>query len=186
MEVLDYIYNRYSVRDFKSDAIPDDVLDTILEAGRLAPSGQNRQCWQFIVVTDKDIIKKIARHSFIGLINHFLSNAPVVIVACADPEKSLVLNDQPMYLVDLTLSFQQMIMAAWNYGIGSCWLGGFHEKSLKKVLNIPEQIRIVAMSPFGYPAEKKSFYSKVVSLVSSSKKRLAKEQIIHYNIWEDK
>ena len=186
MKVLDYILNRYSVRSFKEDAIADDVLDTILEAGRLAPSAQNRQCLQFIVITDKDMIKKVALHSFIGMINYFIKDAPVLIIACADPAKSLVLNEQPMYLVDVTLSFQQMIMAAWSFGIGSCWLGGFNEKSLKKLLNIPDHIKVVAMSPFGYPKEKKSFYAKVVSLVSSSKKRVAKEEIIHYNIWEDK
>ncbi|HOD55431.1 MAG TPA: nitroreductase family protein [Candidatus Cloacimonadota bacterium] len=186
MEILEYIHDRYSVRSYKSDPISEEILDIILEAGRLAPSAQNSQCWQFVVITDQDLIKKIAFHSLIGSVNFFIKDAPVVIVACADPKKSIVLNEQPLYLIDTALSFQQMMMAAWHYGIGSCWLGAFNEKALKDLLDIPTHIKIVGLSPFGYPKEKKNLYAKAVSFFASSKKRLAKEKIIHYNNWNNK
>ncbi len=186
MEVLEYITSRSSIRSFKKDPISEEILNTILEAGRLAPSAQNSQCWQYIVISDQEMIKLIAFHSFIGSVNFFIKDAPLLIVACADPSKSITINNQPLYMIDVTLSFQQMMMAAWNYGIGSCWLGAFNEILLREILDIPENIRIIGLSPFGYPREKRKFYDRAVSFFASSKKRIPKEKFIHYNTWNNK
>ncbi len=185
MDFFDLIKSRKSIRSFKSDPIPQDVINQILESGRLAPSTQNRQCWRYILITDQSLINHIAFHSALGSVNFFIKNAPLIIVACADPNKSLNINHQDYYLVDVAISFQQMILTAWSFGIGSCWLGAFNEDKLKKILKIPDHIRIVAMSPFGYPQEKSSVYDKTVSFLASSKKRIALEKIIHYNIWNN-
>ena len=185
MDFLEVIKTRYSVRDFSQKEIPEKILKEILEAGRLAPSCQNRQCWRYIVVKNKDIKKQLALKSgFIGKVNFFIKNAPVIIVAVANPKDSCRLNEQDYYLVDIGISFQQMMLTAWNFSIGSCWLAAFSEKKVKQILKIPEKYRVVALSPFGYPKEKKSLYSNLVSAFAKSKKRLPLEKIIHYNKWQ--
>lgn len=186
MDGLELIKMRHSVRSFKSDPISQDIINEITEAGRLAPSAQNKQCWRFLVLTDKELIKKVAYHSVIGTVNYFIKDAPLLIIACADPSQSVVLNQQNYYLVDTAIAFQQMMLAAWNFGIGSCWLAALNEKSLKKLFNIPEPIRIVGMSPFGYPKDNPGLYEKMVKSFAGSKKRLSSDKIIYNNKWDDR
>lgn len=183
MDFKDIIYSRYSCRDFKETPIAEDDLHFILEAGRLAPSAQNRQPWRYIVITDKDIIKKLAFHSIVGTINFFIKDAPLIIVACADTNTSLKFNNQDYYLVDTAISFHQMMLTAHSLGIESCWLAAFDEKQVKKIFNLPENIRIIGLSPFGYPKENKSFYGKTVSFFAQSKKRKSKSEIFSFNKW---
>lgn len=185
MDLEQVIANRYSVRDFLSEKIPEDILHRILEAGRVAPSFQNRQCWRYIVCQDRDVIKRLATDSgLLGKVNLFIKKAPMIIVACAEPSDSGRVNNMDYYLVDTAISFQQMMLAAWNYGIGSCWLAAFSEEKVKAILNIPKSIKVVAMSPFGYPKEKKSIYSKALMLFAGSKKRKQIEKICSYNKWD--
>ncbi len=184
MEFTDVIFNRYSCRDYQRTEINQEVLNEILEAGRQAPSAQNRQPWRYLVISDKQIIKKIAFHSIVGSINFFIKDAPIIIIACADTKKSLTFNKQEYYLVDVAISFQQMMLTAFNHGIGTCWLAAFNEKGLKDLLNIPKHIRVVGLSPFGYPKEKKTLYSKAVSFFAKSKKRNELSEICCYNEWK--
>ncbi|KQC05974.1 MAG: hypothetical protein APR54_01925, partial [Candidatus Cloacimonas sp. SDB] len=164
MDFEQVIFSRHSTRDFLDQNIPEDILAKIIEAGRIAPSFQNKQCWRYVICRDRGIIKKLALDSgLIGKVNFFVNHAPLVIVACADPARSGKMNDQEYYLVDTAISFQQMMLTAWNFGIGSCWLAAFNERKVKDILTIPADIRVVAMSPFGYPREKKAFYSKAIS-----------------------
>ncbi|MCL1827630.1 MAG: nitroreductase family protein [Candidatus Cloacimonetes bacterium] len=168
MEFIEVIKGRYSCRNYLSDPIKEEVLGDIITAGLSAPSAQNRQPWRYIVVTDKELIKKIAFHSLVGTVNYFIKDAPVVIVACADIDKSLRFNGQEYYLVDVAISFQQMMLAGWNHGIGSCWLAAFDEKALKKMLELPSNIRVVGISPFGYP-KGKNLYTRTVSFFAGIK-----------------
>ena len=177
MEFNDVIKIRHSCRDYLGDEISEEVLDEILQAGLSAPSAQNRQPWRYIVIKDKALIKKIAFHSIVGATNFFIKEAPVVIVACADLDSSLRFNGQEYYLVDVAISFQQMMLAAWNHGVGSCWLAAFDEKALKKLLDIPEKYRIVGLSPFGFPKDK-NFYSKMISFFAGSEKRKSKDEVV--------
>jgi len=173
MEFENVINTRKSVRSFSNQEISEKILSKILLAGRSAPSCQNKQCWRFIVVKTEELKKKLSLHSgIIGTVNFFIKDAPLIIVACADPKRSCKLNDQNYYLVDTAISFQQMMLTAWNLGIGSCWLAAFNEKKVKSILSIPPGIRVVAISPFGYPREKEKLYAKVVSKFAGSKNRL--------------
>ena len=186
MDFLEVIKSRRSIRDYLKEPIPADILDEILEAGRIAPSCQNRQCWRYVVVKDKKTINELALKSgLIGKVNFFIKNAPVIIVAFANPKNSCNLNKQQYYLFDIGISFQQMMLTAWNYGIGSCWLAAFNEEKVRKILNIPDKYKVVAMSPFGYPKEKKSLYSSAVSAFAKSKKRFPMEKIIKFDKWEE-
>lgn len=181
MELMEAILTRHSVRDYLPDPIPETVLNDILEAGRLAPSAQNKQPWRFIVFTDPAQIRKLAlKCGLIGLSNYFISKAPCVIVACADTAKNVRINGQDYYLVDTAISFQQMVLAAWSHGVGSCWLAAFSEKVLRKYLRLPKSWRIVALAPFGYPADKGT-YAKMLSAFAGSKDRLPMDKIVtHY------
>lgn len=181
MKIIDIIRSRKSVRSFKPDPIPTDILKEILEAGRLAPSAQNRQPWRYIVFTDPAEIRTLAKKTgLIGISNFFIKDAPCVIIACAEAKKNLRVNKQDYYLVDTAISFQQMMLTAWDLGIGSCWLAAFSEKTLAKYLGIPSTWRIVGLSPFGYPSESEGFYTKAVSNFAKSGIRLPLEDIVTF------
>ncbi len=163
MEFDEVLISRKSVRSYQDKEIPEEILNNMMEAARLSPSFQNRQCWRFVVVRDKNIIKDLAlRSGMISKVNFFIKDAPVVIVACADPAKSGTMNNQNYYLVDTAIALQQIMLSAWNQGIGSCWLAAFNERYVREILGIPQNIRVVALSPFGYPKDKKSLYERAV------------------------
>ncbi len=184
MNVYEAILSRKSIRSYDTKEIENEKLGKILEAGRLAPSWQNKQCWQYVVVKDKDTIGKLAlRSGLISKSNFFIKDAPVVIVACANPNNSGHLNGQDYYLVDVAISFQQMMLEAWEMGIGSCWLGAFNEKKVQEILCIPSKIKVIALSPFGYPKDKQSLYAKAIKTFAGSKKRKDLEKIVHWEKW---
>ncbi|MDD2229505.1 MAG: nitroreductase family protein [Candidatus Cloacimonetes bacterium] len=181
MDTKELIFGRHSVRNFLPDAIPQDVLNDILEAGRLAPSTQNRQPWRYLVFTDNDKIQKLALNcGLIGMSNFCIRKAPCLIIACADMKANLRINKQDYYLVDTAISFHQMMLMARSYGIGSCWLAAFSEKKLRSYLKLPDTWRIVGLSPFGYPADKKSTYTKLVSSFAGSDSRKEISDIVRY------
>jgi len=148
MELMEAIRNRRSIRRYKPDPVPENVLKEVLEAARLAPSWANRQCWRFIVVKDKEKRKKITMRDW-------AAEAPVVIVGCADPNASGNKFGQPYYMLDMGIAIEHLMLAATEHGLGTCWIGGqFDEPTVKQVLNIPEGLRVVALTPLGYPDEK--------------------------------
>lgn len=184
MNVYDAIVSRKSIRSYDTKPLTDEELGKILEAGRIAPSWQNKQCWQYVVVKDKETISKLAfRSGLISKSNFFIKDAPVVIVACANPNESGHLNGQDYYLVDVAISFQQMMLAAWEMGIGCCWLGAFNDKKVQEILGVPEKVKVVALSPFGYPKDKDSLYAKAIKTFAGSKKRKDLEKIVHWEKW---
>lgn len=177
--IMDIVNSRYSVRDFQSTPISEEDLALILEAGRMAPSAQNRQPWRYIVFNDPALIKALAKNTgLVGKSNFFIKDAPCVIVACADTKKNVRINHQDYYLVDTAISFQQMVLAAWERGIGSCWMAAFSEKVLAKYLKIPQTWRIVALAPFGYPKEEKRLFSKALSAFAGSSKRQSLAEMV--------
>jgi len=187
VEFDEVIISRKSVRSFQYKEIPEEVLNVMMEAARLSPSFQNRQCWRFVVVRDKNIINELALKSgLVSKVNFFIKDAPVVIVACADPAKSGTMNEQNYYLVDTAIAFQQMMLAAWNQGVGSCWLAAFNEQRVREILKIPQNIRIIALSPFGYPKEKKTIYEKALKVFAGSKHRNEMNKIVSYDKWSSK
>jgi nitroreductase len=131
MDTKELIFGRHSVRNFLPDPVPEDVLADILEAGRLAPSAQNRQPWRYLVFTDNGKIQKLAQNcGLIGLANFFIRKAPCLIIACADTKANVRINNQDYYLVDTAISFHQMMLMARSYGIESCWLAAFFGKEI--------------------------------------------------------
>jgi len=84
---------------------------------------------------------------------NWMAQAPTIIVCCADPLASGIKWDQEYYLVDVGISMEHLVLAATDLGLGTCWVGAFNEKALKKALNVPRHIRVVALTPLGYPDE---------------------------------
>ena len=148
MDVFTAISQRSSVRAYKPTDVEEDKLKKILEAARLSPSASNRQEWKFIIVKNKETKKKLAKAAF-G--QSFIGEAPVVIVACGTETKSIMGCGQPTHTVDVSIACAYMILQAYELGLGTCWIGAFKEDEVKKILNIPEHVRVVAMTPLGYP-----------------------------------
>jgi nitroreductase len=164
MSLLDLILTRRSIRRYENKDIPEEVLQQILETGRQAPSAANRQPIHFVIVTDRDILKNLCDN----LINRFVKYAPVAIVGCADI-KSLLTGKWAV--VDATIAMENMVIAAWTLGIGSCWIGACNEEKVKELLKIPDKWKFVALLTFGYPAEqpkqrKKKPFEKMFSFNS--------------------
>jgi nitroreductase len=157
MDVFTAIRQRRSVRAYKAVEVEEEKLKKILEAARLSPSASNRQEWKFIVVRNEETKKKLAKAAF-G--QSFIGKAPVVLVACGTESKTIMACGQPAYTVDVSIACAFMILQAHELGIGTCWIGAFKEDEVKKILKIPDSVRIVAMIPLGYPDEDPSQRSR--------------------------
>jgi len=150
MDVFEAIKNRRSIRSYKTDPIDDKIIKTLLEAMRLAPSGKNLQPWKFIVVKDpkiKDELVPACRNQT------FIAKAPCIIVACAFEKQSYDKMGSYMssWAVDVAIAIDHLTLAAASLGIGTCWIGAFNETEVKKILNIPDEVRVLALTPLGYP-----------------------------------
>jgi len=145
MEVFEAIKKRRSIRRFRLETIPDETLMSILEAGRLAPSAGNRQPWRFIVVKDAERKRVLAETTNNYL---FIADASVVVVALGDP------NASPRWFrQDPMIAIEHIVLAATSLGYGTCWIGGFDEEEVKRVLGVPERLAVIAMLPIGVPDE---------------------------------
>lgn len=147
MSLINIILTRRSIRRYEQKEIPEYALNQILEAARQAPSAVNKQPIHFIIVKRIETKKALANHMF----NRFISKAPIVIIGLAD---ETVLLTGKWAKIDVTIAMQNMVIAAWALGIGSCWIGAFDEEKVKKTLKIPNKWSVVALLTLGYPAEK--------------------------------
>ena len=154
------------MRKFLDKPVEDEKLQTILEAVRQSPSWANFQCWRFIVVKDKAMKERLSElsyvESFFAPIGYKtnpsqkgIAEAPVVIVACADPAKSGAIWDQQYYMTDIGIASENLMLAAHALGLGTVFVGVFDEEKLRSLLNIPSNIRVVGIFPIGYPQEAK-------------------------------
>ena len=152
MDFYEVIKKRKSVRKYKSDPIPEEVVNKILEAGRIAPSAKNIQPWRFIVVKNPDIKKKVAEACRGQL---WIADADLILVGCI--LEKIAWGRMGGYMssgpVDLGIALDHMILAAANEGLGTCWIGAFVEQDVKDILQVPEDVKVMALTPIGYPAE---------------------------------
>ena len=150
MQVHEAIKNRRSVRAYKSDPIPEQSLRKVLEAARLAPSAHNDQDWKFIIIKD---IKKKKQLAQAAQSQSFIAEAPVVIAAVALNPERVMSCEVPAYAINLTIAVDHMTLQACEQGLGTCWIGAFSQEQVKKILNIPDQYKVVALLPLGFPAD---------------------------------
>ncbi len=156
-ECLEMIYTRRSIRSYSDRRISDDEVEKILRAAMQAPSAGNEQPWHFIVVRDRETLKKMSGAFTFG---QMLPNASVAIVVCADPKLSKYPYE--MWVQDCSAATQNILIAARMLGIGSVWLGVYPRKErmeeLRKLLGIPDDIVVFSVVSLGYPKSEKEFY----------------------------
>lgn len=152
MNVLEAINARASIRKFKTDAVASEDIDKLLNAALRAPSAGNLQPWFFYVITSDNLKEALAGAAF-G--QKFISYAPVVVVACVEPEVSArIYGDRGRFLYslqDIAAAIENIMLAAVSLGLGSCWVGAFDEIKVAQLLNINVDRRPVALIPIGYP-----------------------------------
>ena len=149
-DCIEMITSRQSIRKFTSEPIPDSVIEDIVKIGISAPSGGNRQPWRIVIVTYNELRVKLAdaAHN-----QNFIAVAPVVYVVCAVPEESAERykeRGRTLYALQDTAALTLNILyGAHLHGYGACWIGAFNEDAVSKTLNIPSNMRPVAMIPVG-------------------------------------
>jgi len=141
--MLDIIKDRRSIRAYTSDRIPQEKLEKLIEAARLAPSARNLQNWKFIVVDDPAIRKQL-----VPACNNqpSVASASHVIAGVVDPTLK-------WHQVDMGIALEHIVLEAVELGLGTCWIGAFNEDDVKKVLKVPQDKKVVALLTVGYPAE---------------------------------
>jgi len=166
MDVMEAIRTRRSIRKFQDRPVAEEKLRAVLEAARLAPSWANLQCWRFVVVKNPETRSAIGDLSYVESFfapkgyktnpaRSALSEAPVVIVACADPEKSGDLGEQYYYMTDMGIAAENLMLSAHAQGLGTVFVGVFDEEKVRDLLGVPANIRIVGLFPLGYPEGEK-------------------------------
>lgn len=164
------LIERRSIRRYRSESVPDDVLQQVLEAGRWAPSASNRQPWTFIVIRDPTVRRAVAQHAAYYFVRWaHVEEAPVVIALCGDTKNRLY---RQFLHEDIGLAGAYMMLQATALGLGTCWIGGLDRKPLSDILKVPPHIEIVALLTLGYPAE-----------TPPPPPRKPLEEIVHYETW---
>ncbi len=161
MDALEAIRKRRSVRKYTGQPIPRTDLETIVDAGRLAATGGNRQPWDFVVVTDPELIEQLK------VAAEWMSQAGAIIAVVLDPASR-------WWVEDGSAAIENMLIAATAVGYGSCWLEGWtlrHEDEFKRLLRIPEEKRLLTLIPIGVPVE----------WPTKEKKSLA--EVIHWDLY---
>jgi len=152
MNLMQVIRARRSIRNFLDKSVEEEKLLAVLEAGRLAPSAKNMQDWRFIVVRDSATRQRLAEAA---RDQQFVAQAPVVIAACGTSDLVMTCG-QPAYAIDVAIALDHMTLAAASLDLGTCWIGAFYEEKVKEILGVPQEVRVVALLPLGYPAEEPS------------------------------
>lgn len=157
MDLIRAIHERRSIRKYKDDPIPEEIIMEILNAARSAPSWANTQVCRYIVVKDKEIKERLrdslsptnpARDAFI--------QAPIIICQVAQRGVSGFKKGEPVtvkgdwFMFDAGIAMEHIVLAAWNYGLGTVHVGSFDAEKAEKILNIPQGFTIVEMTPVGY------------------------------------
>lgn len=143
MDALEAIRKRRSVREYTGDPIPREDLVKIVDAGRLAATGSNKQPWDFIVVTEREMIEKLK------VASKWMEKAGAIIAVVLDPSSR-------WWLEDGSAAVENMLIASTALGYGSCWLEGYtlpREEEFKELLGVPQEKRLLTLVPIGVPTE---------------------------------
>lgn len=176
MKILDVekaILSRRSVRSYKDEEIPRKKLEDIIDKVRMAPSAKNRQDWKFVIVDDGDKKRELCDKA---VKQSFVKEAPALIAGVNTEPKYRMSCGIPAGIVDVSIALDHLTLKAAEEKIGTCWIGSFDQVKSKKILNIPDEYRIVALMSIGYP--KREFKE-------GRKNRKPTEEIISYNRYSE-
>lgn len=152
-EVLQIVKQRRSVRDFQKKEIPRELVEKLIEALIWAPSAGNLQARKFYFVTDATLKKNLAAAA---LGQNFIAEAPLVVVGCTDREIEIKYGEKGINLYavqDVACSIMNMMLVACENGLGTVWVGAFREGDAFEALNLPDNLRPVAIVPVGFPSK---------------------------------
>ena len=172
MEFYDVIRARRSIRKYKEQDVPRETIDRILEAGRLAPSWCNRQCWRYILISDKATKKALGELLDNPTVDCYIS-APYVLVLCADSSDRGFSCGKEYYLVDCGITLAHIVLAATAEGLATCWVGLFPENPVRNLLGIPREVHVVAITPIGYGDEE-----------PKPQERVPRQEIVFEQAWK--
>ena len=160
MSFLNLVSKRQSVRSYKPNPVSHEIIDRCIEAARLAPSACNSQPWSFIVIDNPKIKSKVASTIFSGMYSmcSFAESAPVLIAVITEkPKLSAAIGGHikgtKYNLIDIGIACEHLVLQAAEEGLGTCWLGWFNEKKVKKELNLPKSTKIDVIISLGYPLD---------------------------------
>jgi len=142
MDVYEAVRTVLAVRKYQETAVPPGVVRRIVEAGWLTASARNVQPWHFIVVENRETLRQLGALARTG---PYIAQAPLAIVVAVE--------DTPFAVSDASRAIQSMILTAWSEGVGSNWVGFLGFAEVKALLGIPEELNVLAILPFGYPAQ---------------------------------
>jgi nitroreductase len=155
MDGLEMVYTRRSVRTYKRDQIPDDIIKKIVKAGKLAATARNLQPIEIVVIKNSEILRQLGQAADTG---RFIADAPLCI--------GVFSQDTKYYLEDGSAATQNILLAARYFGIGSCWVAGDKKHYARKVTEIcnvsPSKYKLISLIPLGYPASKGVFTEKTI------------------------
>lgn len=150
MSFREIAQSRYSVRKFKDKSVEKEKILQVLDVARIAPSAVNYQPWHFIILTDKNMISKVAE----VYSAKWLQRAPVIIVACGDHSQSWKRKDSKDHCdIDLAIAIDHITLAATDLGLGTCWVCAFDAQRCHEILELPENLETVALLTLGYPLD---------------------------------
>ncbi|MFP4374392.1 MAG: nitroreductase family protein [Spirochaetaceae bacterium] len=169
MALLPEIEKRASVRSFTDEAVSEQQLKRILEAGRLAPSAKNRQAWRFVVIQRPDLRQRVQEAAF-G--QEYVGQAPAIVALCTTNVEYKMPNGQLSYPVDLGIACSFMMLQASHEDLGTCVVTTFEERDVKSLLTVPYQMRVVMLLAVGHPAEP-----------AARADRLPLDRVVSYDHW---
>jgi len=146
MQPIELLKTRRSIRAYTPQAVPREIIEDIIDCGRLAPTARNEQPWEFVVVTDKAVRSRIAQAADYG---RFIAEAPVCVAVLSRQTK--------YYLEDGSAATLNILLAAHAHGLGACWVAGDKKPYAARVVQMvgaPEDYRLISLVSIGYPAEK--------------------------------
>lgn len=152
MSFLDLAKKRYSCRKYKEQDISKEKLLKVIEAGRVAPSAVNKQPWQFVIITENDLLDKIKS----CYAKDWIQSAPAIIVICGDHDISWKRDDGKDHCdIDVAITTDHMALAATDNGLATCWVCKFNAKKCAEILNLPDNMEPTVLLPIGYPDDLK-------------------------------
>jgi len=189
MEFIYLCLKRFSCRKFKNIPVEREKILKCIEAARFAPSACNSQPWRFLVIDDKNLVKKIAdiaTKGIYGIINKFLYETPCIVGVIADKEKFIArlgarITGTSYYLIDIGIACEHFVLQATEMGIGTCYIGYFNEKGIKEILKIPDKYKVPLLIAVGYPDE---IYEeeKMKNIKVLNRKKI--DEIVYFNKFE--
>jgi nitroreductase len=179
--LIDVITRRFSSRRFAATPVDEDIIETLIEAARWAPSYGNRQPWRFVVVRDPTVLA--ALHEALTRGNAYAKVAPVLIALAGNPEDGQIVDGKQYYLMDSGLALENLLLQAVAFGLHAHPMGGFDEGIARAALGIPADVRVLALIAVGYPGRLEDLDERAQEREQRPRARKERDEIRAWDRW---